>query len=97
MVRAEPDRTVPWRYRGRVAAGLSGLRAAHRLHVDEHRPPSSRRIASSTTTWPTASSTKAEPTKDFYDEYFAVLDLTAEFYLETVGGVPGARAAARAS
>lgn len=27
---------------------------------------------------------KAENTKDFYDEYFAVLDLTAEFYLETV-------------
>ena len=27
---------------------------------------------------------KARLTKDFYDEYFAVLDLTAEFYLETV-------------
>ena len=27
---------------------------------------------------------KAKITKDFYDEYFAVLDLTAEFYLETV-------------
>jgi len=27
---------------------------------------------------------KAEATKTFYDEYFAVLDLTAEFYLETV-------------
>ena len=27
---------------------------------------------------------KAEEIKDFYDEYFAVLDLTAEFYLETV-------------
>ena len=27
---------------------------------------------------------KAKATKDFYDEYFAVLDLTAEFYLETV-------------
>jgi poly(3-hydroxybutyrate) depolymerase len=27
---------------------------------------------------------KAEATKSFYDEYFAVLDLTAEFYLETV-------------
>jgi polyhydroxyalkanoate depolymerase len=27
---------------------------------------------------------KAETTKTFYDEYFAVLDLTAEFYLETV-------------
>ncbi|MBX9631814.1 MAG: polyhydroxyalkanoate depolymerase [Burkholderiales bacterium] len=27
---------------------------------------------------------KAQVTKDFYDEYFAVLDLSAEFYLETV-------------
>jgi polyhydroxyalkanoate depolymerase len=27
---------------------------------------------------------KAKVTKAFYDEYFAVLDLTAEFYLETV-------------
>ena len=27
---------------------------------------------------------KAQATKKFYDEYFAVLDLTAEFYLETV-------------
>ena len=27
---------------------------------------------------------KAEATRSFYDEYFAVLDLTAEFYLETV-------------
>ena len=27
---------------------------------------------------------KAATTKAFYDEYFAVLDLTAEFYLETV-------------
>ena len=27
---------------------------------------------------------KAEATQAFYDEYFAVLDLTAEFYLETV-------------
>jgi polyhydroxyalkanoate depolymerase len=28
--------------------------------------------------------TKAEAIKTFYDEYFAVLDLPAEFYLETV-------------
>ncbi len=27
---------------------------------------------------------KAKATKDFYDEYFAVLDLAADFYLETV-------------
>jgi poly(3-hydroxybutyrate) depolymerase len=27
---------------------------------------------------------EAQATKDFYDEYFAVLDMTAEFYLETI-------------
>ena len=27
---------------------------------------------------------KAQAIKKFYDEYFAVLDLTEEFYLETV-------------
>ena len=32
----------------------------------------------------TGDTDKAEFTKSFYDEYFAVLDLTAEFYLETV-------------
>jgi polyhydroxyalkanoate depolymerase len=30
---------------------------------------------------------QAQVTKAFYDEYFAVLDLTAEFYLETVDRV----------
>jgi polyhydroxyalkanoate depolymerase len=30
---------------------------------------------------------KAKARKDFYDEYFAVLDLPAEFYLETVSQV----------
>jgi poly(3-hydroxybutyrate) depolymerase len=30
---------------------------------------------------------KADAIKDFYDEYFAVLDLPAEFYLETVNNV----------
>jgi poly(3-hydroxybutyrate) depolymerase len=30
---------------------------------------------------------EAQTAKTFYDEYFAVLDLTAEFYLETVGRV----------
>ena len=36
------------------------------------------------TRWPRGDIEKAKITKDFYDEYFAVLDLTAEFYLETV-------------
>ena len=40
---------------------------------------------------------KANAAKTFYDEYFAVLDLTAEFYIETVKLVfPGLRAVGRA-
>ena len=30
---------------------------------------------------------RAAQIKDFYDEYFAVLDMPAEFYLETVDAV----------
>jgi poly(3-hydroxybutyrate) depolymerase len=30
---------------------------------------------------------RAETVRDFYEEYFAVLDLTAEFYLETVSTI----------
>src|ERR1700750_1405731 len=40
--------------------------------------------------WPhlaTGRREEAEAIKTFYDEYFAVLDLTAEFYLETVARV----------
>jgi polyhydroxyalkanoate depolymerase len=38
---------------------------------------------------------RAQVTKDFYDEYFAVLDLTADFYLETVRTVFQEHALAR--
>jgi poly(3-hydroxybutyrate) depolymerase len=34
---------------------------------------------------------KAATTKAFYDEYFAMLDLTAEFYLETLSARPSPR------
>jgi len=65
------------------SAGLSGLRAAaafmsmnierhvkaHRELYDNLRRRRSRKVAQ---------------TKAFYDEYFAVLDLAAEFYIETV-------------
>ena len=38
---------------------------------------------------------KAEAIQAFYDEYFAVLDLPAEFYLETVAAVFQEHALAR--
>ena len=98
LVREAPDRARARPLCRRRAQGLSGLRAARRLHEHEHRAPHARRIASSTTTCAKGEVEKAAQTKAFYDEYFAVLDLTAEFYLETVrAGVPGARAAARHS
>ena len=40
-----------------------------------------------TNNWPRASTRRRRSRKDFYDEYFAVLDLAAEFYLETVSKV----------
>ena len=39
VVRAEPDRARAHALPRRRAPGLSGLRAARRLHVHEHRPP----------------------------------------------------------
>jgi len=38
---------------------------------------------------------KAEATRSFYEEYFAVMDLSAEFYLETIKTVFQERALAR--
>ena len=47
-------------------------------------------------TWCKATPRRRRRRARFYEEYFAVADLPAEFYLETVRtGVPGVRAAAR--
>lgn len=45
-------------------------------HIDQHRALYDHLVAGETG--------EAETIKTFYDEYFAVLDLAAEFYLETV-------------
>ena len=77
---------VPHAIRRRAPARLSRLRAAHRLHVDEPRP--ALQCASGAARAPCQGEIeKAEAIKKFYDEYFAVLDLPAEFYLETVSWV----------
>ena len=75
---------VPRRYGGGGRQRLSRLRAARRLHEHEHRPPREGASASFTSNLANGEQAKAAQTKAFYDEYFAVLDLTAEFYLETV-------------
>jgi polyhydroxyalkanoate depolymerase len=75
--------SVPLRYPGafrRVYPGFVQLAAFMSMnierHVKAHRELYDHLVAGEVA--------KAAQTKAFYDEYFAVLDLTAEFYLETV-------------
>lgn len=78
--------TVPWRFKGagrRVYPGFMQLSAFMAMNKDRHMTafqeyyanladPDEDKLA------------KAETTRKFYEEYFAVADLPAEFYLETV-------------
>jgi len=77
---------VPHRYKGagrRVYPGFVQLAAFMSMSIDRHRKAHMdlyEHLAN-------GNLEKAQPTIAFYDEYFAVLDLTAEFYLETVAWV----------
>ena len=78
--------TVPARYPGagrRVYPGFVQLTAFMAMnpsrHIDAH--------IDMFTQLATGKFEEAQTGKTFYDEYFAVLDLTAEFYLETVNRV----------
>ncbi len=77
---------VPYRYAGRgrrVYPGFVQLMAFMSMNVERHRKAHLDlydHLAKGETE-------KALAIKEFYDEYFAVLDLTAEFYLETVAWV----------
>jgi poly(3-hydroxybutyrate) depolymerase len=78
--------TVPQRYAGagrRVYPGFVQLTAFMAMnptrHLDAH--------IDMFTNLAVGKFAEAEKAKTFYDEYFAVLDLTAEFYLETVNRV----------
>jgi poly(3-hydroxybutyrate) depolymerase len=74
---------VPFRYDGafrRVYPGFVQLAAFMSMNIQRHLK-AHRDLYESLAKGDHA---KAKATKDFYDEYFAVLDLTAEFYLETV-------------
>ncbi len=74
---------VPFRYRGRgrkVYPGFLQLVAFMAMNMDRHRTAHRKlydHLAKGETT-------EAEKIKTFYDEYFAVLDLTEELYLETI-------------
>ncbi len=75
--------TVPWRYPGagrRVYPGFLQLTAFLTMNMPRHI----RSHFELYTNLAEGDLEKAKVTRDFYDEYFAVLDLTAEFYLETV-------------
>jgi poly(3-hydroxybutyrate) depolymerase len=74
---------VPFRYDGafrRVYPGFVQLAAFMSMNIDRH-------VKAHHTLYELLANgeiEKAQVTKDFYDEYFAVLDLSADFYLETV-------------
>jgi polyhydroxyalkanoate depolymerase len=75
--------TVPPRYPGafrRVYPGFVQLAAFMSMNVERHMK-AHRELYDHLAN---GEHEKAQVTKAFYDEYFAVLDLTAEFYLETV-------------
>jgi poly(3-hydroxybutyrate) depolymerase len=75
--------SVPMRYGGgarRVYPGFVQLAAFMSMNIDRHLK-AHRELYDNLVK---GEIEKAKVTKDFYDEYFAVLDLTAEFYLETV-------------
>jgi poly(3-hydroxybutyrate) depolymerase len=75
--------SVPLRHPGafrRVYPGFVQLAAFMSMNIDRH-VKAHRELYENLAN---GEAEKAAITKAFYDEYFAVLDLTAEFYLETV-------------
>ena len=75
--------TVPWRHAGagrRVYPGFVQLLAFLSMNIARHEK-AHRDLYEHLKRGETD---KAEVIKTFYDEYFAVLDLPAEFYIETV-------------
>ncbi len=87
--------TVPARYPGggrRVYPGFVQLAAFMSMNIDRHLK-AHRELYQHLVNGETE---KAKATKDFYDEYFAVLDLACGLLSrDRAAGVPGARAGAR--
>lgn len=74
---------VPWRYKGagrRVYPGFMQLSAFVSMNLDRHINAHMRQYRNLAADDASA----AQSHRDFYDEYLAVMDLTAEFFLETV-------------
>ncbi|WP_111430075.1 polyhydroxyalkanoate depolymerase [Rhodobacteraceae bacterium DSL-40] len=78
--------TVPGRHKGggrRVYPGFIQLMSFMAMNMDRHREAHRKLYVNLAN----GEYEKARKTKEFYDEYFAVLDLTEEFYLETIDRV----------
>ena len=78
--------TVPWRYSGagrRVYPGFLQVGGFVTLNAFKH----AQRHIELWDDLANGRSVQAKATEDFYDEYFAVLDMAAEFYLETIDRV----------
>lgn len=78
--------TVPMRFAGggrKVYPGFTQLTAFMLMNINRHVSAHVDMMAHLAA----ARTEEADTAKAFYDEYFAVLDLTAEFYLETVSRV----------
>jgi polyhydroxyalkanoate depolymerase len=77
---------VPGRYAGRgrrVYPGFMQLTAFIAMNMERHRA-AHKKLYDHLAAGETA---EAEKIKNFYDEYFAVLDMTEEFYIETIDRV----------
>src|SRR5690606_15022948 len=78
--------TVPWGHRGagrKVYPGFVQLSAFMGMNMERHL----KAFEDMRTHIANGEPEKAAHVKAFYEEYFAVADLPAEFYLETVGKV----------
>ena len=75
--------TVPWRHKGggrRVYPGFVQLTSFMMMNMERHKA-THKRLYDHLQAGEIA---EAEKIKTFYDEYFAVLDLPEEFYIETI-------------
>ena len=76
--------TVPAALSGHGPARLSGLRAARQLHVDEPGEAPGGAPRATSPHLMDGDGDSADKHLEFYDEYLSVLDLTEEFYLQTI-------------
>jgi len=78
--------TVPARFAGagrKVYPGFVQLTAFMAMNMDRHRTAHQKLFSHLAA----GEAKEAQKIKEFYDEYFAVLDLTEEFYIETIDRV----------